>query len=389
MAGELEIPGSHKRTVPGDVDFYYGGGGVAWPSLAAAKDAVTGVVAAARPGKTIGVFISGKVVEYWWPDPAHILDTDLVVKTADVSAKADITYVDAAISSEVTSRQNADTTLQGNINTNTSAIAAEVTARTNADTTLQGNINTNTSAIAAEVTARTNADIAEATARSNGDAATLTSAKSYADGLLVSVYKDCGNWDASTGSFPATGGTGTSGAIKAGNAFEVSVAGTVAGENFDVGDLIRALVDTPGQTLTNWARSEHNTQQATETLRGTAKIATNSTAIAGTNDTDFLTALKALALYQDQRKNFKRSASVSRGTAYLNEILFYIDNAASITSIATSGLTNILVKTSLAGTYAAPSYPIAVSSASVFYIQFDYSNTSYLNGSITIIGRDN
>jgi hypothetical protein len=117
----------------------------------------------------------------------------------------------------------------------------------------------------------------EASARVSNDAATLSSAKAYADSLMISVYKDCGNWDASGGSFPTTGGTGTAGAIKKGNAFEVSVAGTMGGEAFDVGDIFRAVVDAPGQTLANWARSEHNTQQATETNRGTTKIVDQTT----------------------------------------------------------------------------------------------------------------
>jgi len=188
------------------------------------------------------VFNSGKVVEYWWPDPAHISDSDLVLKTSDVSAKADTAYVDIQ------------------------------------------------------------------------DTATLNTSKAYIDSL---------------------------------------------------------------------------TQQATEAIRGTAKIATTATAITGTNDTDYLTALKAVALYQDQHKSFKRSVSVSRGTAYLNEILFYMDNATSVTGIATTSINNVMVKTNLTDTYAAPSYPIAIPSASVLYIQFDYININYLNGSITITGREN
>jgi hypothetical protein len=111
----------------------------------------------------------------------------------------------------------------------------------------------------------------------DADAATLASAKAYADGVVISVYKDCGNWDASGGNFPTTGGTGVGGAIKAANSFEVSVAGTMGGEAFESGDVFRALVDAPGQTLSNWARTEHNLQQATESNRGTAKIVSQAT----------------------------------------------------------------------------------------------------------------
>lgn len=230
----LQLAGALKRTQKGDADWYYGGDNEAWPDLASAK---AGVPSAIRPGKTVGVFVSGKVVEYWWPDPAHIADSDLIIKSPDLSGKADTSYVDT---------QDASTLAN---------------ARSYADAQ---------------------------------DTSNLTAAKVYADGLLVSVYKDCGNWAASNGAFPTTGGTGTSGAIKAGNAFEISVAGTIAGEAYDVGDLIRALVDAPGQTLSNWARSEHNTQQATEAERGTAKI-TDQTTIqteTTTNDTAIVSPKK-------------------------------------------------------------------------------------------------
>jgi hypothetical protein len=126
------------------------------------------------------------------------------------------------------------------------------------------------------------------------DTANLTTAKAYADSLLVSVYKDCGNWDASAGTFPTTSGSGTGGAIKAGNAFEISVAGTISGETFDIGDTIRALVDTPGQTFSNWATSAFNQQQATETNRGTAKVVTQTIiqTETSTDDQAFITTKK-------------------------------------------------------------------------------------------------
>lgn len=128
----------------------------------------------------------------------------------------------------------------------------------------------------------------------NQDAANLITAKAYADSLLVSVYKDCGNWDASAGAFPTTGGSGPAAVIKAGNAFEISVAGTIAGETFDIGDTIRALVDTPGQTLSNWAASAFNQQQATENNRGTAKVVTQATIQTETSSDDqaFVTTKK-------------------------------------------------------------------------------------------------
>jgi hypothetical protein len=87
---------------------------------------------------------------------------------------------------------------------------------------------------------------------------TTSAVKNYMDGRLTSVVVDCGSWDASTGSYPATGGTGAGGAIKKGNLFFISVAGNIGGNQLNIGDSIRALVDSPGQVNTNWDALETN-----------------------------------------------------------------------------------------------------------------------------------
>lgn len=73
----LEIAGAHKRTQKGSVDYYYGGDNEAWADLASA---IAGVPSSIRPGKTVGVYVSGQIAEYWWPDATHVADGDLVVK---------------------------------------------------------------------------------------------------------------------------------------------------------------------------------------------------------------------------------------------------------------------------------------------------------------------
>lgn len=66
------------------------------------------------------------------------------------------------------------------------------------------------------------------------------------------TWINCGTYDASGDVFPSTGGTGTSGAIKAFNTFVLSVGGTLGGVFFNAGSILVALVDNPGQTYTNW-----------------------------------------------------------------------------------------------------------------------------------------
>ena len=82
---------------------------------------------------------------------------------------------------------------------------------------------------------------------------TQNAVKTYADGLVVGLLDDRGSYDASTNLFPSTGGSGTAGAILKGDIWYISVAGTLGGTLVNVGDNVRALVDTPGQTAGNWS----------------------------------------------------------------------------------------------------------------------------------------
>ena len=61
-----------------------------------------------------------------------------------------------------------------------------------------------------------------------------------------------GSYDASANSFPATGGSGVAGAIIAGDTWSVTVAGTLGGTSVFIGNTVLALINTPGQTSSNW-----------------------------------------------------------------------------------------------------------------------------------------
>lgn len=62
-----------------------------------------------------------------------------------------------------------------------------------------------------------------------------------------------GGYNASSNLFPSTGGSGTLGAILAGDVWVVTTPGTLGGTAVSNGDTVLALVDTPGQTAGNWA----------------------------------------------------------------------------------------------------------------------------------------
>jgi hypothetical protein len=66
-----------------------------------------------------------------------------------------------------------------------------------------------------------------------------------------------GDYDASSNLYPATGGAGAAGAILAGDTFRVSVGGNLdifglGTTAVEVGAMLTAWVDTPGQTAANW-----------------------------------------------------------------------------------------------------------------------------------------
>jgi hypothetical protein len=109
--------------------------------------------------------------------------------------------------------------------------------------------------------AQTLANTAESNSNAYADSVSSNAennAKSYADTLVVGLLDDRGNYDASVDLFPSSGGSGTAGAIKKGDLWTVSVSGTLGGVDVSIGDAIRALSDTPGQTSANWNITENN-----------------------------------------------------------------------------------------------------------------------------------
>lgn len=87
---------------------------------------------------------------------------------------------------------------------------------------------------------------------------TQNAVKTYADSLVVGLLDYRGAYDASGNTFPASGGSGTAGAILKGDTWVISVAGTLGGSAIQIGDTIIANVDTPGQTDGNWNKLNTN-----------------------------------------------------------------------------------------------------------------------------------
>lgn len=90
-------------------------------------------------------------------------------------------------------------------------------------------------------------------------------AKAYSDGLVTGLLDDRGNYNPNTNSnlYPNAGGSGIAGAIKKGDLYVInglgpSVTTTMGTKVVEDGDTTRALVDSPGQTESNWATLQNN-----------------------------------------------------------------------------------------------------------------------------------
>lgn len=87
----------------------------------------------------------------------------------------------------------------------------------------------------------------------------LAAERTYAEGLVVGLWDDRGNFDASVNAYPSSGGSGTAGAIVKGDIWTISVAGTLPNSKVvELGDTVRALIDSPGNFQTDWAIAQNN-----------------------------------------------------------------------------------------------------------------------------------
>ena len=140
--------------------------------------------------------------------------------------------------------------------------------------------------------------------------------KAYVDGLVNTTMKAPDGYATdSSGNYPSDyKGTGT---VVEGDTFYItSVAnGTAVGAvQVNVGDSLVALVDAPGNTDANWVVMESNRDQATETVRGVARIATAAEVTTGTDDTTIVTPLKLASAISDASTTAGAGLTDTNGT---------------------------------------------------------------------------
>jgi hypothetical protein len=147
-----------------------------------------------------------------------------------------------------TVRDNSPTLITPNLGTPSAGVATNLTGIASGLTA--GNANALSGAVLST----------DGTLASNSDTNVPTekAVKTYVTAAVTGLWDDRGSFSAAGGTFPTTGGSGTAGAVLKGDIWTISVAGTLGGTAVNVGDTIRALVDSPGQTAGNWAQAESN-----------------------------------------------------------------------------------------------------------------------------------
>jgi hypothetical protein len=195
-------------------------------------DSIIPILTTPRPRYTVSQYLRDGVIDY---SPSENIVFDAL------ALKAETTYVDAKVVQTIT---NGDTTHSPSGDAIFDNLALKA----------------NTTYVDAKIT-QTITNGATTTAPSEDvvfDALVLKADITYVDSLLVGVLNDRGNYDASTNLFPSTGGSGGAGAILKGDLWFISVPGTLNGVPVAVGDSVRALVNTPGQTGANWNVLDNN-----------------------------------------------------------------------------------------------------------------------------------
>lgn len=163
-----------------------------------------------------------------------------------------------------------------------------------------------------------------------------------------------GAYDASSNTYPTTGGSGDAGAIMKADVFVISVAGTLGGVAIQVGDYLIANTDTPAQTSSKWDTLNTNISYVPE------DIANKVTSISGASTNVQYPSAKLvfdqLALKEDLTNKVTSISGSSTNTQYPTAKLLYDKLALkqaniSLTTTGSSGASTFVSNTLNVPTY--------------------------------------
>ncbi|MBS1520288.1 MAG: hypothetical protein JST50_04790 [Bacteroidetes bacterium] len=127
--------------------------------------------------------------------------------------------------------------------------------------------------------------------------------------------------------------------------------------------------------------------QATESTAGIVALATLAEALAGTDDSKAMTALKTLSLILNEKK----TVSYQINPVNISEVSVYMENAGQVNSLLIAGATNAKLKIGTGGTYPSgtQTYPFTYSAGDRVFISFTYTDQANTNCNIKLKCQDN
>lgn len=309
---------------------------------------------------------------------SHLTDHDAHNISELLADKASVDQLET----EVTARENGDAYLQGQVDELFERPSGSLEVVRALDNKILGDIDFNGNTGINVSSPEANGQIAN---KEYADQKEIN-AKNYADLVATDVLRYAGTWDASTGQYP-TSGTGAGGAVRRGDSFEISVEGTIDGKEYEVGDQLRARVATPGQVTANWGSGQVNTQQATETKIGIAKVATEAQAIAKLSDTEMMTPAKSGALIASEKKWFKFQIAMTGET----EQAILMEYAGQINSSLLGGCNGLKLKIGIDGLYPydAQPYPFVFDAGDRVFFTFNYDDLMFAKCNVILKGKYN
>lgn len=157
---------------------------------------------------------------------------------------------------------------------------------------------------------------------------TAGSVKAYVDDRVASI----GNLEGGFAAGSSTNFPTSAGGTKKGDYWYVTSAGTVQGVVLNIGDVLVAAVDNASPTsAADWIFLESNRDQATETVRGVAEIATQAETNTGTDDERIVTPLKLKTFIDARTGGFASNIGNGSATSFVvNHALNTVDVVAQI-----------------------------------------------------------
>jgi len=220
----------------------------------------------------------------------------------------------------------------GNINTTVGGINTSISGINTSITTINGSISTLTAGLALKENTANKSTDGTLSANSNTLFPTQQAVKTYADGLVVGLLDDRGNFTpdpTSPGVFPSTGGSGPAGAIMKGDIWFIDTNGYLDTTAVVIGASVRALVDNP-TTAADWDILDANLGIIPENVAN--KVTTEADITTYGSSTVKYPAVKAIKDYVDNL------VSTSVGAVDLDSVLTIGDTSLLDANIGILGL---------------------------------------------------